>query len=382
MSRRPVPCVAINENGDVAMAFESLKGAASFMDLLPDRVRKAIVEEKIVSGYRWMYTEDYEALTKKERKSLFPQKRKRRKATKEEKNAIQSKRRDTNATNAFYRKQQFAKAFADFAKHHIPWMHELKDKWLEQFDIGIRPELLADYYEEKQDKEIALLASLLITTGDKCYQRVQQYRDILGDHPWEWFKSREFANRQDVWVGERYRIFKFFHEWWVECFKYGTYDSIEDCVMDHTDDGALSCYEVLMRLVESYGWKIPKIRIAHLLLVLSHSDGLGEGLWGISREDVDIPVTMALNAFLRTWMPDAPRYGKPDECAGLFGMDSVDFYYCYLAYEELKRFRPDECGKYASFYYKTYMRHSHNDPSVWRNKQPKIIFSPESEDFL
>lgn len=382
MGRRPIPCVAVNEKGEIAMAFDGIKFAASFMELSMFMTWKAVHDHKIVAGYMWMTREDYEALTMKERKSLFPQKRKKRKATKEEKKAIRSKKRETKKRNAFYRKQVFAKAFAQFARYHLVWMHELKDKWLEQADLGIRPELLADYYTDKRDKEIALLASLLITTGEKCYQRVQQYRDILGGHPWEWFKNREFANRQDVWVGERARLFKFFHEWWVECFKYESYDSIEQCVTGHTDDGALSCYEVMMRLVESYGWKIPKIRIAHLLLVLSHSDGLGEGLWGISRDDVDIPVTMALNAFLRIWMPDSFRYGKPDECMGLFGMDSVDFYYCYLAYEELKFYRPKECGRYASYYQGGYARHTLNNSYDWRIRFPKIIFSPESEDSL
>lgn len=370
-------CVAIDSSGNAAMCFDTLKGAGSFMDVKPKSVFDAIAKKKTLAGHKWMYQEEYDALTDKEREQLAWAKptRKIRKLTKEEK--VQQTRR--RVMRLSYAKTQLASSFSCFAKYHLEWLNQLKDVWLESMNMGIRPELLADYYKDKRDKEVALLASLLIAHGERCYGRVQKFRKMLGRHPWRWFEKRGFANANHVGKIDKVRVFRFFNEWWQECFKYGSFSSIENCVKAYCLHG-FTLAEAINRISCVDVQKISWWRITHVLLILSDAEGVGQSLWDIRREDVQIHVTASMFAFMLTWLPEARRLGKPNDCVRLFGMDSIDFLYCYLAYEELKRLRPKECSRYATYYQTVYESRSKVKENVWRKKQPKISFTPEIED--
>lgn len=372
-------CVAINNKGDVEAAFGTIKEAASFYGLLIDRVHKAITRKKIVNNLKWMYEEDYDAAIKRGLKKQIAWedenvKKKRKPMSRETKEKIAK----TVKLRKEYRRRYFANVFRNFAKYHIQWMRELKDKLLESGDFGIRPELIADYYEDLRDKEVAMLASIFIDTGEECYEMVQRYRSIIGEHPWEWFKTRGFSSDDSLSEKEQ-RIIPFFDEWWQECFKHGAYESIGDCVKKICERDYMAYDEMILKTSETMWWNVEPFRVALFLLVFSDADGLGQDLWHIDRMSVKIPVTGDLYAFMKTWMPDASKIGNPDECVKFFDMDSIDFYYCFLAYEDFKKAHPKECGKYVSFYSEAYAKGTRYFPSEWERALKKINFPSENE---
>lgn len=373
-------CVTIDVNGDAVGAFDTLKEAADYYKLQPSRVFKAIRMNKVVLNMKFMYEEDYMAIIEKGKKKTLvwgdTQKKKRRRKTKEEKEKISS----TLMKNSEYNKNIFSRSFIDFAKHHIVWMKQLKDSFLKTGDFGIRPELFADYYSDIKDKEVVLLASMLITMSGNCYGRIQQYRNIIGEHPWEWFKNRGFSCIKNIWPKERARLFGLMDAWWQECFKDGFGKSIGESLFFGCEKYGISPLEMMERTCVLRGWKISRLRMAIILLFCSNSHGIGTGLWNISEDKIIIPITGPLVGFLQTWMPNFKKYGSPDECIPLFDMDSVDFYYCYLAYEKLKYAHPQECSKYASYYFEVYHNRSYIEPKIWRKKLPKIDFALPNED--
>lgn len=375
-------CVAIDDSGLPVAVFRTIKEAAIHYGLLPDRVRKAIVKKKRVLGMRWMYEEEYlRYFNRGHWRKLdlkAPPRMKRPRKTEEAKRKIADNRRRSKE----YCKSFFAKSFADYTRYHLEWMRKLKDQFLETKDFGIRPELLADYYTDAKDKEVALLCSLLISSNANCLERVLFFRKVLGEQPWEWFKNRRFVDMRDINVFDRKRIFSFFNSWWEECFKYGSFDSIGDYVLKTSAANCIHPAETMVNTCKEYVRMISTLRIALILLIFSRSDGLGQGLWPITKEQVRIPIVGDLLDFMKTWLPDSNKYGSPDECVNLFGMDSVDFYYCFLAYEKLKKARPKECARYASFYYTAYKSHTPYAWKDWRKVLPEINFSPKSENFL
>lgn len=377
------PCVAIDKDDRIVKEFNAIKEASEYCGYPPDRVRKAIVHNYILGGLRWMYEEDYHnAMERKKRQILALRKlenpqRRRRKMSEETKKQIHK----TTLRNREYKQFTFERVYVAFAKEHIEWMKELKDKFLSLNDFDVMPHILADYYADLRDKEIALLASLLITTGEPCIRRVMRFHKLLGDHPWEWFKNRQFSNMKEVVIGERLNIFSFFDAWWCECFKYQTCNSIKECLFKCSEKYRKQPLDMMVSICEK-NRRLSRVRFALILLVCSDAEGLGQGLWGIPRDLVRIPIVGKLTSFLQTWIPDYKRYSVSDGCPALFDMDSIDFYYCYLAYERLKHMRPKECSAYATFYRRRYDSKEYTSQSTWQNNQPKIDFSPKSENFL
>lgn len=378
-------CVALSMDGKLMGAWTSLKEAAAANGLLPPRVWAAITKKKTPLNLIWMYEEDYMRVADKIAAGDLPW-RKKKPGKKRGKMSEKTKEqmRLTKSRNASYRKETIQRHFLEWAVFHVQWLRELKDKWIERGVFLNDPTILADYYGDKRDKEVALFASLLIAAGDRYYERVQTYRKILGEHPWEWFKNRGFATLGDVvWVFEATRIFKFFNELWENCFKYGNHSSIESCITAMHDTMEFSYLEAVKRSVGDLGRSVSHTRMAWVLLVLSDAEVFGRGIWSITRKDVVFPIANNFKMFLRTWMPDFQKLGKDfTDYPSLFGMDSVDFYLSFLAYEDFSKYRPTICSKYSSWYNCAYSSGTYYEPYKWRKKLPEIIFSPESENFL
>lgn len=378
-------CVALSMDGKLMGAWASLKEAAAANDLLPPRVWAAITKKKTPLNMIWMYEEDYMRVADKIAAGNLPWRNKkpsRKRGKMRDETKAQMKM--TKSRNAMYRKEAIQRHFLEWTVFHVQWLRELKDKWVERGVFGSDPTILADYYEDKRDIEVALLASLLIAAGEQYYDRVQSYRKVMGDHPWEWFKSRGFATVGDaVWVYEANRIFVFFNELWENCFKYGNYSSIEHCITAMHDKMEVSYLEAVRMSVGDLGRSVSLTRMAWVLLVLSDAETFGRGIWNITRKDVAFPIVNNFKMFLRTWMPDFQKLGKDfTDYPALFGMDSVDFYLSFLAYEDLSRYRPMECSRYSTWYNSTYQNGTYHRPYKWLSMLPKIIFSPENENFL
>lgn len=373
-------CVAIDKDGNLEFSFRTIKEAGLSIGLTPAKVRRAIVEKKLAGGYKWLYESDYLAIVSKGNRNLLAWGGKRQKREcspmhEETKEKI----RKTKMRNRMYRDRILRETWKKFSPYHIRWLHDLKDTWLAHPELGIRPAILADYYQDKRDKEIAGLASLLITPASNCYDAVLKYRRIVGEHPWAWFERRVFCQVEGLRESELARIVAFFDEWWVECFKYGGYSSIEDCVRNLSERDGMTYLEIMERVSRARYVRVKRSRLGELLLVFSKCEGLGIGLWDLDREKVEIPPSFLMKSFLRTWMPDFMRFGSAEEAIDLFGMDRVDFFYCALAYEALKKVRPKECSRYASFFQAEWLHFSDVRPSVWEGRLPKIDFRVEGD---
>lgn len=379
--------MAIDIRGQAVAVYNTLKDAAADHHVGPDRIRKAIVQKRILDDLRWMYEEDFQRLVDRGQENTIawgkwgkPRRRIRPPMSKETKEKISH----TTGINKEYRQNVFAKSFIEFTKHHVVWMNKLKDEFLKTDNFGIRPETIVDYYTDKRDKEVALFSSLLISTDDnaKCLEKIMILRGVIGEHPWEWFKNRGFVNVMSIWHGAKKRVFELFDKLWVECFKDNKYNSLEECFAKSCQRYGTNLLETIETMCQFRSWRISRSRFALLMLVCSHSEGIGRGIWNIPPAMVRIPVTGSLSGFLRTWMPDAPRYGTPDECLVLFGMTDADFYFCHLAYNCLKKYHPEECSKYVTFYQTAYKKHIRYGGYDWRKHFPEINFSPKSEIIL
>ena len=375
-------CVALDLDGNLIGNYASIKAGAEAHGISKEMLSQALARKWKAHGMRWMYEEDYMNFLKNAKPGDLPWRiraSERKKKTREVSDETKRKMRDTKARNTEYRREVVVKRFLEFTIPHLQWLHSLRDKWLERDVLPLNPTILANYYEDKRDKEVALLASLLISWGDNCYDRVQTYRKIMGKHPWEWFKSRGFSSLNgEVWVFEEKRIFDFYNELWENCFKYGNYSSVEGCVSSIRDVYGISWWEAIEKATKCNGIRPPKEHYAFLVLALSHADVFGHDVWDIDRKDVKFPNTGRLKEFLKIWMPDYHKLGVAfTDFSSLFGMDDVDFYITSLAYDDLCKYRMKECSKYASWYATIYANHTRKMPCMWREKQPEINFSPK-----
>ena len=218
-------CVAINCEGQAIGIYNSLKKAATDNGLRPDRLRQCILQKKVVKGFLWMYEDDYIKLAAKGRNAwdvmLGRKKDEEKKTRKKRPKEALAQYKETQARNKMYRKKVISSFFRCFAKHHIKWLQQLKNAWLERGDFGIRPELLMDYYQEKKDKEVAMLAAIFIPDNGHCYDNIQEMKEYIGPEPWKWFVNRGFITKSTIKL--RSLMAQVFNEWWMECFKYGKY---------------------------------------------------------------------------------------------------------------------------------------------------------------
>lgn len=296
------------------------------------------------------------------------------------------------------RKRNIANYFLNQSKYHRPWMQELADRYKDGVRTGtvaaplIPMAVLPSYYKGKTDREIAAFAALHIA-ADGDFERIQAFRELLGDSPLEWFQNRKFVklslgSLQDKRTGgvENWKIAKLMGKLWEGCHLF-TY---EIPVMKSKETFLLSIGEDVKRIVEeqrcSYfdaltyqledccvGQYFYKLRL--LLMVLGTGDGFGLNLWEIPKEQLQCPLADGLRDFIQTWFPDYRRFGGVDDAIRLFGFErECDFFYAWLGYKELQKRNPKECSLYATRYQTWYDLGSRMKKYRWNGIQPKIPF--------
>lgn len=68
--------------------------------------------------------------------------------------------------NQEFAKRNLSEWYRKFTRYHNPWMRQLLDTFMIEGDFGINPLLLADRYKDVRDIEVALFASMLVTTKE------------------------------------------------------------------------------------------------------------------------------------------------------------------------------------------------------------------------
>lgn len=294
------------------------------------------------------------------------------------------------------RKKNIADYFLNFSKWHRKWMQELADRYKERGEFGVHQFMLADYYTEPKDKELALFASLVVSDNDNVLMQVQHLKEILTESPSQWYKDRGF-----VWLGmgrnqdkhingggaPYWRLARLMQRMWS--IDYSLYyeddngmkslclaNDVESEVLSIIKGGYVSPFAALTSLFSDSSVCNPLWSYNLLLLRLFRSDGLGMGLWGRGNEPLSCPWKPDMTLFLSTWFPDYRRYSSNrQDCVKLFGLkDDVDFFYAYLGYKELQKRNPKECSNYATTYLRWYEGTVKKKPYQMREILPEIVF--------
>lgn len=295
------------------------------------------------------------------------------------------------------RKRNIANYFLNQSKYHRPWMQELADRYKDGVRTGtvaaplIPMAVLPSYYTGKTDREIAAFAALHIA-ADGDFERIQAFRELLGDSPSKWFAKREFVRlsvgreqRKRTGGVENWKIARLFDKLWDESLRCAYDDDDGNSVVelnqlsvtigDIAKEQRCSYFDALTYLLEDcyVGQFFYKLRL--LLLALGTGDGFGLNLWEIPKEQLQCPLADGLRDFIQTWFPDYRRIGSLDDAIRLFGLSGeCDFFYAWLGYKELQKRNPKECSLYATRYQTWYDLGSRMKKYRWNGIQPKIPF--------
>ena len=285
-----------------------------------------------------------------------------RKLTKKE----QQERRFRLNSDRAIRAKTSSEFWIGFTKHFRPWLYELTRKYKERGEFPLMGcWLLPSYYMKREDIEVAVIASLLISDTCRVMERVTAFREMMRDEPFEWFKNRGFVSlgfgkERVKKTGEvdNSRIAEYldlFHSQWAERERRFPY--IFDRIFC---DVYSSSKERLLRMV------------------MGTSDGIGRGLWNVGDHELRCPLTKEVMYLLKTFYPDYYRNHDYDAAVHQFGFKrDCDFFYAALAYQELCKRNPKGCLRLATLFNKRYdecnIRYA-NSLTEWGRILPEISF--------
>lgn len=264
------------------------------------------------------------------------------------------------------RKQVISDFFVDFIRYFRPWLHDLTRQYKERGQYPVMAcWLLPSYYQKSNDKEIAAFASMLIRDDAKVMERVNAFRHLMGDSPYDWFASRGFVYLSTGTMCKKKtggvmneRIAKYF-------------DTLYGCWGNRQ-----SALRIIM--LSAFGEETYIDKANMLRLVLEPSDGLGLGLWSMMSRKIRCPLTRDVMSMLRTFLPDCGIFHDDDAAIRLFGFENdYDFFYAALAYKELQKRNPKGCSRLATVYQKRYAERSMQENRYWAGSRgilPEINF--------
>ena len=296
------------------------------------------------------------------------------------------------ATTAAVRQKNIADYFLKYSQAVRPWLKELAERYKEKGEFPLIPmSVLPSYYDDIRDKEIAAYVALLIPETENVLKNIGEFRQMLGESPWEWFKSRGFVRLgigevQDKRTGGvfNWKIANLFGRLWDECH-FLTYEipsekteqTLVQPIGIHVEMIAraqhCSHFDVLTYMLEDccVGNYFYKVRL--FLQVLVCSDGFSLGLWSVDPSELKCPLVKGFRQFLQTWFPDYRRYGSMDDAIHLFGFErDCDFLYAYLAYKELQTRNPKACSMFSTTYLRWYDMGVRKKPYQFRRLLPEI----------
>lgn len=277
--------------------------------------------------------------------------------------------------------------FKTYGKHHIAWMKELVQKYKERGEFPFFPTILADYYTNKRDKEVALLMSACIKwDSETVFKQVRSMKNILGDSPYLWLRNQEYKalglpRNQETKV-EGYRRA---HYWKVSQYAHRIYelcDDTEGFVPFEEVFNILNLPSFIDRLCSEFDFGEQGYRGRMIDMALRTKDGVGKGLWSIpDGYKVLCPISPEMSKFAQIWLPEYKKQKKAayyltyDEAISLYEFDNeTDFLYAYFGWKELCKTNPTACGLYAAKYPAWYKIGAIKFPCEWREIQPEIVF--------
>ena len=263
-----------------------------------------------------------------------------------------------------------------------PWLKELADKYKAKGEFPLMPiQILPSYYTDVRDKEIAAFVALLIPETENVLKNIGEFRLMLGESPWEWFKNRGFVrlgigkvqDKRTGWVFN-WKIAKLLDRLWEECCgKTTTHNTVGQAIKKFAERHRCSYFDVLTYLLEDCGVGNYEYKLRLLLLILSTADGFGLGLWSVDPSELKSPLTTDLRTFVSTWFPDYRRFGSLDDAIHEFGFErDCDFFYAWLGYKELQKRNPKACSEFVTTYIRWYSIGARKKPFQFSEILPEI----------
>lgn len=234
-----------------------------------------------------------------------------------------------------------------------PWIHKATYQWME---LGRKPHMAAwimpSYYSDVKDMEVAAMVAMIMRDGAGLDARCREMRVALGSTPMKWFESRGFVtlglgDRQDWNLGgvKQWRLSRLLGDLWE----------------GYTLDG---------------GWHLESTNTEEerrRLLRLSLCD---IGIWEC--DDLKVPLFPDVVKLLKAFWPRYDLYGSPDDAVKLFGFErDVDFFYFYLAFEDMRRKNPKACSRLINLFGERYRKCKIMKGRYWHGRYgilPKIEF--------
>lgn len=272
----------------------------------------------------------------------------------------------------------------EFQRDHRGWMQRLADEYKARGEFGIHLFSLADHYSDMADKEVAILASLLLAENDSLLLQQQEMYNILGYSPHKFFLcNRGFVelSRGEIQTKVIPKTMTFYHEI-ANLFNTvyeirEEYGSIEGYLHEFLRfNSHIDLFYALAHTFKNVKVSKRQFKLNLMLMILAGKDGLGLNYWQFPGYKLLCPEKKEVIEFMELWFPDYSRCGltfdKAVEAIGL--QEPTDFYYAYLGFEALKKVNAVELRQYC----RRYMKH-YNDKKLDRlydlkNMQPKIFF--------
>lgn len=262
--------------------------------------------------------------------------------------------------------------FLEFSQYHCEWLRDLVDKYKEYGIYPVFPTNIAEYYPNKEDKEIVLFSTFCMSwSNDKELEQIASMRELIGNNPAEWFRTREFitlstGREQNSFLGG----YKNGHFWKIA----KVFDLLY--VMCHREEGVLMPSEALtLETFDKYCDMISNVcdirdmemKKGIVELVLRSSDGIGRGLWTNIRKPVRCPLTSETLRFVKEWFPDWTKNLWPfDEVVKLFRLKhNYDLFYAALAYNEQSKIYPEAYKKYSTRYCTIWNQQAYHPRHYW-----------------
>lgn len=257
--------------------------------------------------------------------------------------------------------------FLQFSVFHREWIAGLTESYCAKGRYPLYPaNFLASLYERKEDKEIAVLASLAARRGD--VDSMLELKAAISDTPADWFRQRGFVllsegDRQHVkYCGTpSWCLSKFFDA------LYSIADGAPLCkaLANEADRRLVTMEMLLAELCRESGFRTSNFNLRLALIVLSAYDGMGEAIWDWYPFDPECPLSSDVEAFLGYFWPDWRRYGQIDDCIAMFGLGAAGFFYSWLAWRDFEESHPDECKRYVKLYGQWYRRFYKRERCRW-----------------
>ncbi len=276
-----------------------------------------------------------------------------------------------------------------FTRDHRAWLQTLADKYKSGNALDLDIFTLVTQYSKNEDKEVALLCSLLLSNNEHLLKQQETLYNILGKSPYQtMIRERGFV---DLSIGsnQNRRIPGTFVLYWQISRLLSRirdiqdeYGSIEDCITEilHSSNN-YDPYYALTHILAGLNISQMQYKVNLLLMIMGTNNGIGLGLWSFPNYTILCPENKKVVEFLELWFPDYYECGLTfDKAVNALGLkNQTDFYYAYLGFETLKKVNAKEVKNYARRYKTLYENRSADRIYELKKIQPRIFFSLSDE---